>query len=146
MKQCTACKETKPYREFYTTVRNGWQSKCKTCTSKWNKQYHKQRYAVKGYDAKAKQNNAWGRGIVCADINAWYDKQYDAQQGKCAMPDCTYTAPKDASNHNRLHIDHDHVTGLPRGLLCGSCNRLVGFYEKALQRPVTDYLRTFSAN
>lgn len=34
------------------------------------------------------------------------------------------------------HLDHDHVTGKIRGLLCGSCNRKLGWYEK--HRPRVD--------
>lgn len=30
----------------------------------------------------------------------------------------------------RLNIDHDHTTGLVRGVLCNTCNTLVGNFER----------------
>lgn len=48
------------------------------------------------------------------------DEQYErllaAQGGHCAL--CPAT-PKT----RRLHVDHEHRTGLVRGLLCMKCNR-----------------------
>lgn len=40
-----------------------------------------------------------------------------------------------------LELDHDHETGLPRGLLCGRCNRALGKYETH-QENIERYLST----
>ena len=43
-------------------------------------------------------------------------------------------------------IDHDHVTGFVRGLLCGgsydakTCNRLIGFHSAPVLRRAAEYL------
>ena len=51
-----------------------------------------------------------------------YESQLDRQQGVCAACGVTPT--------RNLDVDHDHETGAMRGLLCNSCNRLVGVIEK----------------
>jgi hypothetical protein len=44
-----------------------------------------------------------------------------AQGGRCAV--CA-EVPKGS-----FHVDHDHVTGVARGLLCGTCNRGLGMFH-----------------
>ena len=43
-----------------------------------------------------------------------YDKLFAAQDGRCAI--CRQT------RRQRLSVDHDHKTGLTRGLACRRCN------------------------
>lgn len=54
-----------------------------------------------------------------------YDELLKVQKEKCAICDKAFSELK-----KNPHIDHDHNTGQIRGLLCGSCNTKLGWYEK----------------
>jgi len=59
-------------------------------------------------------------GITRDDFReAWY-----RQDGKCAI--CRQ--PERTARNHLLSIDHDHVTGQFRGLLCSHCNRATGLF------------------
>ncbi len=49
-----------------------------------------------------------------------YDKLLSKQEGKCAI--CSGTEP----TGRRFAVDHDHQTGMVRGLLCTRCNNALG--------------------
>lgn len=68
-----------------------------------------------------------------------YEKLLRSQNGKCAI--CFATRSK---NGKALAVDHDHSTGLIRGLLCNECNTSLGLMQEnsaALQRAI-DYLNS----
>jgi hypothetical protein len=62
-----------------------------------------------------------------------YDAMLTEQDGRCRIcgdpPD-----PNGKRAASRLHVDHDHVTGKVRGLLCLSCNVGVGHFRDDLER------------
>lgn len=66
-----------------------------------------------------------------------YDQLLSQQDGRCAV--CT--RPAEAFT-TRLAVDHNHVTGEIRGLLCTHCNhRLIGRHrDAALLRRMADYV------
>lgn len=51
-----------------------------------------------------------------------YNDLYKKQNGRCAI--CPRELPEGFSKH--IHIDHNHETGVVRGLLCGTCNLMLG--------------------
>ena len=65
-----------------------------------------------------------------------------AQHGRCAL--CNTADPgKRGSRWGQWQVDHDYATKKIRGLLCGRCNRLLGWYEKtkAMEAKIALYLR-----
>lgn len=76
-------------------------------------------------------------GLNEGDYNALLVKQ----DYKCAI--CG-RADSGSKRTRRLAVDHDHSTGVVRGLLCDNCNRAIGLFKddpNSLQRAAS-YLRT----
>lgn len=55
-----------------------------------------------------------------------YMDLYEAQEGKCAV--CGTTEP--GGRFKNFAVDHDHVTGHNRGLLCYTCNVALGLLKE----------------
>jgi len=70
-----------------------------------------------------------------------YDTLVEVQGGRCAI--CREAPTGRNRNERRLHVDHDHVTGRVRGLLCLMCNRGIGMLRDRadLAQSAADYLR-----
>lgn len=64
-----------------------------------------------------------------------YARMVEHQQSRCAI--CASELPPMS-----LVVDHDHDTGLVRGLLCGTCNAGIGYFfdNAASLRAAADYL------
>lgn len=76
---------------------------------------------------------------------AEYEAMLAAQAGRCACCRKIETHRGRNGEVSRLAVDHDHVTGSVRALLCHSCNTGVGsFYdEPALLRAAAEYIELF---
>lgn len=70
-----------------------------------------------------------------------YDRIYDEQGGKCKI--CRVEKPR--YGQYRLVVDHCHMSGEFRALLCGKCNSAIGFLgenEETLFNAI-EYLESF---
>ncbi len=121
MKICTECTETRPLTDFFVDKRNGGRmARCKKCKTN---AYRSWREKNPGYDKRRYWANPQGereRHLVrkYGVTLALYQQMFDGQRGCCAI--CGRTQAR------AFDVDHDHATGDVRGLLCTSCNRMIG--------------------
>ena len=60
---------------------------------------------------------------------ARYEEMYESQNGLCAICQQPETF-KSRGTVRLLSVDHDHATGLVRGLLCNNCNVGLGNFQE----------------
>lgn len=80
-------------------------------------------------------------GIVGMTVER-FDLMLAEQGGRCAIPSCQSQAARRV-----LDVDHDHITGEVRGLVCRACNVVLGSCAESAQilREMIDYLSRTSA-
>ena len=91
----------------------------------WRKRHPEE---MKRRDRDARYRREYGITLV------EYDQMLAEQGGVCAI--C-----KKEPDGRRLSVDHDHVTGEVRGLLCVRCNSFLGYYESSWRVEAERYLR-----
>ena len=76
----------------------------------------------KNYDPERNKNMVLKRlyGINLED----YDKLYQSQNGCCGV--CQKQLKARGKSKDSGVVDHDHVTGKVRGILCSACNTALG--------------------
>lgn len=114
MKVCTKCERPKEHSDFYIKS-YGLQSWCKSCCSKYAKYY------------KLENKDKLRRSNFKRKLRSLYNLSEEellnmkvAQNYKCAI--CEEISDK-------LQVDHNHKTGIVRGLLCSICNRGLGCFK-----------------
>jgi hypothetical protein len=115
IRRCPRCGEDKPRSEFSANGKGGY---CKPCRAD---------YAREANQRKRDQRREEQYGYTSDDFDALRAKQ----GGGCAICGRTrVTNGRWTSEHaDDLHVDHDHVTGDVRGLLCNKCNVGLGLFE-----------------
>lgn len=127
MKACSKCGESKPLGMF--PVRNKTKGTvyagCKACAKA---QQTRWRHANKAYVNKYSVANNVGLTLA----------EYDALD----LSACAVCQVELNSTSNKAFLDHDHVTGKFRDVLCRGCNSALGFARDntATLRALAEYL------
>lgn len=121
---CKFCNTSKPSTDFYPSRGQ----RCKSCCNLYGVDYTRN---TTYYQSKY--------GITLTQ----YNHLLHAQDNKCAIC-CTphQEMPNKKWARARLSVDHDHVTGKVRGLLCSKCNCGLGLLgdTEARLKTALDYL------
>ena len=135
MKKCPKCKLTKTLSEFPKdkTKKDGHGGYCKPCGVKKTAEW-KEKQRTNGKWGEYAQKYARQKGLARYGVTVeWYERKLVEQNGRCAV--CGKRGEELRPHYLtkkpvRLAVDHSHVTGKNRGLLCETCNWLVGTVEK----------------
>lgn len=149
MKICIKCGTNQDFDSYFKRSKSsdGYENVCKVC-----KRLYKQEHYQKNKEVLRQKNRAYveaNRDFVRAYRNKWqkdhpekmrdsylwheyrirlpeYLQLLDKQSGVCQI--C-----KQLSNET-LAVDHDHLSGDIRGLLCRACNTALGLFNDSVER------------
>jgi len=149
MKKCSRCQQTKPFIEFFKgrINKNGSQAygaKCKECIRVYQLElYHKlpieEKHArkqksinslPKDYSKRYRLNRQYNLSLEK------YDEMYKNQNGKCYICDRGIIG-------KQVKVDHNHLTGQVRKLLCHNCNTSLGLLNEDVEifKKCIEYLK-----
>lgn len=113
--RCSRCGQIKPLDAFYPSSSRprGVTAHCIPCRRAYSAEYYR---ANEDYRTKSRYRLLESKYGVDKDL---YDRIFTEQGGLCAI--CKSPPPE----LRPFHLDHDHVTGKPRGLLCARCNSML---------------------
>jgi hypothetical protein len=117
VKRCKDCGLEKPLEDFprHRNYPDGRFTYCKPCHNARGKESKERLHGgSRHYHLKRRY------GVGDADVAA----MVRAQGGRCAI--CRREAA--------VHVDHDHVTGLVRGVLCFNCNGGLGQFKDDINK------------
>ena len=116
-KKCSDCGIDKPLVDFTPRAdRNGTpRAQCKRCISG----YRKSRYS--SFEDTRAAYRASGRKFRTGVSQEDFNQMFEHQNGCCAI-----CKRHQSESKRTFSVDHDHKTGLIRGLLCNECNLFLG--------------------
>lgn len=145
-KACKCCGAIKPLSYFYNSKKSpcGKQAICKECQHIKNKEYYeknkdKERARNKAYRTENKNaltRKKWEQGIrykYGISLEEFNKLLYE-QGGVCAICKRKVAMPGlGARRKDTFVVDHDHTTGVVRGILCGNCNTALGQFRESIE-------------
>jgi hypothetical protein len=113
-------------------------NQCSKCRSDYNKElkkrskdyddscrYHSKYWALNNPERKRAGHVKQTYGLEWGELVS----KYESQNGCCEICKKPVSLYKGYSDAKTAHVDHNHITGEVRGLLCSRCNTIIGVLE-----------------
>ena len=115
---------------------------CKVCWTIRQKKYNKQTKEEKREKSIARRSN-WSDERRALESEKRYDRQLRRKYGitieeyylmlEDQQGGCKICSTKQPDGMGRFHVDHCHVTNKVRGLLCSTCNLMLGKVKDSIE-------------
>ena len=146
-KVCSTCKESKLLDEFYNAskAKDGKGYRCKSCDNLARIEYRK-KHREKHLKWQRERNWKHKYGID----RVTFESMWESQKGCCAICSVGLTnveIDNDSKNKsNTACIDHCHISGAVRGILCSRCNKGLGMFDDNIAHLLMciQYLNSYS--
>ena len=124
-KLCRTCGEVKPIDQFSRRKDrwSGYTSKCKSCHNKYYKEYWKNTEAYEKHKQRSRRNAPKKRAAKYGLTIDQVDRLFADASGMCEI----------CGDKPATCIDHDHVKGRVRGVLCRECNSGLGRFGDTIE-------------
>ena len=130
-KWCPRCKAWLPLDSFGDKPSARSPSKKEPYCHECKKKYDDALFQTEKYRDKRNTRQRWyNRFKKYGKTREELEALMEAQNHQCAI--CR--EPIAFADGPRCHVDHDHITGVLRGLLCGRCNRGLGHFLDNVER------------
>ena len=96
-----------------------------------NRSYYRrnEKFRKNQQERMRKYKRAWRLGKVYGITEDEYQDMLDRQSGVCAI-----CKSGDWGKKGSPHIDHDHLSGKVRGILCQTCNQAIGLMGDSTEK------------
>jgi hypothetical protein len=120
-RRCSHCKLEKEIAEFGRDRGglDGFAHKCLECSRMFQRRIYDRNPE---YTRDKEFRRRYG-----IDVDT-YERMYGEQEGYCAI-----CGKHESKQSRRLSIDHNHITGEIRALLCHDCNTVIGFSHESVE-------------
>lgn len=135
MKTCSRCKAEKELSEFGITHLGYTHSWCRDCRNEAHREYRARNRDKIIKKQREYYNSDKGRVVMLrSNLKKNYNVTVETYQELIASQDgeCLI-CHKDLNGVGVANIDHDHATGIIRGVLCKACNRGLGMFKDDIQ-------------